>query len=596
MSAEEYPAVTAVVNGPAVYPLVEARLSLPTSREDYKDLWADLARLADADPIQWRNVMRLWMAGDLYFLAQVSTIGNFTDPYTGKPELDKPFLFRFYRDVQFDSDDVIDTGMRGGHKSTAKAFCLPIQDTINNPNCAYGWFSFEVTAARKHSARCADEVTRNPIYIRLFPEVFGSELDTEGKVLRPRGAPRWSLRDGYTVPGRTIATTSPTWGAYTFMNKLPTGARLTHMIFDDIEAERTVGDQDVVGEALDSFNSATRTQARAAHLRVNGTFHDPEGLLAKIVEIPGWRVRCYPIVDRSKPAPPIPDKDPLTGKPVPTEIQEEDIEGEPLLHHPLEVAKIKAQHRATGALSEYYMHYMGDIRRGEVRKLDRQWLQWYEDDPREFAYKGICYICQDPSPGAYDPTFTWVWLTMPGGFFYWVDAWERCLTPSRRLEMTLNTVYKWSSLCPQVDQIRVEQYGPTSYVQETKEYLEKNGVLTPVYKIQDFSRTKKFDHGKKDRIWARWQPPAFAGKIYFPKRMMVEFDGDRVEDMVTRFMTDEWEKFPIPKRDNGLDAGSLIFHVDNPKELPKVAFPIARERRSDVLEYHGVRRPTWRSA
>lgn len=578
-------------------------IEIPNCQEDYADIFSDMsALLRKGDLATHQQWMRALVAADLYFLTLMSSVATRLDPYrsaeTGEEvyEVSAPFIFEFAREVQFDSDDVLDTGARGHWKSTLKLLMLPIQIAVIDVNAAMGVFSFEKAAAAKHTQRWADELVLNPYWTRTFPDAFGT-VRTEATTPRLNGAPLWDKDKGHTIPGRTVSSQSPTMAPYTFLESLPTGGRLGYMFFDDVESDRIVRNPDTVKKAIDSLHSALRLQGRGVRRFANGTFHSATALLAHMAKLSTWRVRCYAIVDTEKPAPPIPAEDPLTGKPLPDFIRAQDIEGEPRLFHPVEVAKIRAEHEQGGKLDDYYRHYHGDVTKGQRRRLSKAQVQFYEEDARQLALSENMHIvtCLDPARGG-DPHYHWVWGITWDRRYYWLDAEVRVQEPSARRKTVHNLVVKWKQY-GRVVQARVETFGAATVDIEIAEYLRSEGIYLDVEPVRDnrgaASAFADFNEGGKlSRAYDRWQPPLADGKIYFPRRMMRQVDDVTTEDVVERFLTNELEAFPHCKEDHGLDSGGLVFHVDHKVK----AIPLPARPRPQRFEYHGMPTTSWRSA
>lgn len=597
------------VIGPVANGRDDYEIDIPDRRQDYGPILAEMRELlasGDSEKEQtWLEWMRVLICADLYALTLFSTAGVSIDPYYNRPYLDTDFLFHYSREIQFDSDDVIDTGARGSWKTTLKMFALAIQDLIHNPNETIAYFSFNLDNAKKHCDRVAMEIVINPIWTRVFPDIFGPRIEGQGRNRRPMGAIRWGSSDGYVIPGRMVASTSCSLEAYTFMDKIQPGHRIGIFMIDDPESESNVGTQEQVEKARDHFQSMQRLRGVGAKRRMNGTFHSLNGLLSWIVDTyatPGniFRVRNYPVVDVSKPAPKIPEIDPSTGKVLPEVVQNQNIEGEPLFLHPVEIAKYRAEAEVAGGLTKYYWHYFG-LREGfALKRFEVSRLQFYDELPEEIGRNMMIVICVDPSKGVVDPSYIWVWGVTWDRRYYWLDAMRRKLEPAGRKEAIKNMVLKWTHLST-VDQIRIENFGSQSHDEEMRYYLE-NELVTDFGLVVGvtFSRSavdnefsELSDGGKKVRAWNHWHTPLQEGRLYFPKQMTKEVDGGKFEDMVKRFLDNEFTSFPDRmKEDDGLDAGGLLFVVR--KNIPAVSLAPRPETR--MPKYYGIPEASWRSA
>src|SRR5690606_12006682 len=110
-------------------------ITLPETLEDYRDLVSDLDKLHEEDPVAWKKAMRIWSAGDLYFLGMfVLSIGDVWDPYHDRPRFLAVEQLEFARWVQFESRQSTLVAARGFGKSTWSTFCDNMRTKLIDPN------------------------------------------------------------------------------------------------------------------------------------------------------------------------------------------------------------------------------------------------------------------------------------------------------------------------------------------------------------------------------------------------------------------------------------------------------------------------------
>src|SRR5260370_25153915 len=287
-------------------------IELPSTRDDAFDLLDTINRAAKTSATEWKSLVRAYTASDLYMLGLMSSAGDRIDPYTGRVEIDNQFLFEYSREVQFDSDGWVDTSARAHWKSTCDTFLDTISIILVDPNTSIGIFSHELPASQKHVARVKNELTDNAILKAAWDDTLYADPVENARL--------WSIIGGIIVKGRNQNQISPTVCAYTFLVKLPTGARLAIMKFDDVETEKTTEEDEQREKVYDRFKSALSLAGRGARIRVKGTHHHPQGQMARLRD-EGWPVRCHKAEDITKKAPDIAalydqfeGKDPATGQ------------------------------------------------------------------------------------------------------------------------------------------------------------------------------------------------------------------------------------------------------------------------------------------
>lgn len=523
---------------------------LPETREEAKRIVAEIQRLASIDPAACRSMVRMYTACDLYILGLLSSAADRLDPYTGKLEIDCDFQFEQSRDIQFDSDQVLDYGFRASWKTTWKIFLLTIQQLLNNPNEAIALMAHELQAAEDHLRRVKEELETNEILkIGWAPDILWRNPKEE--------ASQWAVASGIVIAGRKIVTPAPSFGAYTFVGKLPTGRRFGIIKFDDCETEATTESDTVNEKVKRRFRNALNLLGRGARIEMNGTFHAQNGLLAELLD-QGWRGRCHPAEDRSKPAPDIEAAydqlngvDPATGTKIPYQVRSMKLEGEPVFWHPIECAMKRWQQGD----DLYCQQNMGERRSGVSKTFKDEWFQWYEETPYERAEGKNLYVVLDPSRGLGDPSWCWVVTAEHDESIAIVDGFRKRLQPTDLDREMYLIITRWMNI-GQIVGIRVEEYGQSTYSVYLGETLKRHRLDVPMpVRCATYKSNKDMD-----RVWQRLEPPFRQGRVWFPRTgIRTEDEGGRVMELIDTFRTVELAKFPDARYDDGVNSLGLMW-------------------------------------
>lgn len=511
-------------------------LVLPATLDEYRDLSSDLDKLKAEDPLLWKRAMRLWSAGDLYFLGMfVSSIGEVWDPYQQRPRFWAPEQLELARWAQFESNHSTLVAARGFGKSTWTVFLNNIRTKLVDPNRAACIFSETRELAAKHNGRIAQEITTNRTLIALWDDRFYESRDQYRKI-----------SDYEITIKRTSARPEATFEAQAYTDKLPTGNHYDERYYDDIETERLVTTKEKLDKNEAQFVSSQDLSSPVRWAMVVGTYYHPAGLVRKTHLEMGWKLKLIP-------GEILPESGPVLGEVVDSELG--PFGGKPYYFHPQELRDVlqgKGGKANAKARKSYIEQIICDPTQGEPNRLDRNHLVYYDDDPLDLATDGSLYVCVDCSKGVTDPTWAWVWRLGYDRRFYWIGGFRKKLDPAaRRREVALLTL-QFSAL-GNVVALRMEEFGAAEYIEPQQRENEKYGLSIPIQKCQDNQRSKI------DRAYERWYPELANGRIVFPRQLW-SFDesGNRI-DLVDYFLQFELDTFPKPVTDDGLDAGGLIW-------------------------------------
>jgi hypothetical protein len=532
-------------------------LSLPSSLDEYRDLWADLERLHAEEPLAWKSAMRLWSAGDLYFFGLfVLSMGSVWDPYWGRPRFLAPEQLEFARWVQFESKGSTLVAARFFGKSSWTTFADNIRMKLIDPNRVCCIFSETRELAGKHNNRIGQELLANRLLVTIWDDRFHATREAYEKF----------SEHAITIK-RSSARMEATFEAQAYTDKLPTGSHYDERRYDDIETERLVTTKEKLDKNERQFISSQDLSSPTRWAIVVGTYYHPAGLMRKTHLEMGWKLKLLP-------AEILPESGPVE-----SEVSDPALGpfgGRPYYFHPQELRDVMRDKGGKGnpkARKSYVEQMICDPTLGEPNRLDRNHLIWYDEDPLELAADGTLYLCVDCSKGVGDPTWAWVWRLGYDRRAYWVGGFRKRLDPAARRREVALLALQFNGLGNLVA-IRMEEFGAAEYIETQTTENSKYGISTPIHKCAE-------NKDKMARAFERWYPELANGRIVFPRHLW-SFDevGQRI-DLVDYFLQFEFDPFPKPVTDDGLDAGGLLWEPVG--RVGELDYPV-RTRRRDGIE------------
>ena len=190
--------------------------------------------------------------------------------------------------------------------------------------------------------------------------------------------------------------------------------------------------------------------------------------------------------------------------------------------------------------------------------FDRTWLRFYQDS-HEGAGMNV-YIIVDP---ANEKKKTSDYTAMPviglaaDHNYYLLDFVYDRMNLTERTKRLFLLHKKWR---PKL--VGYEKYGKDSDIEHIEYVQEQNNYRFPIHPLG--GNTKKNDRIK------RLVPIFENGRFYFPSELYkVDYEGRNV-DVIEKFLTEEYDLFPVPFHDDGLDAIARIEDPEFPKVWPRL--------------------------
>src|SRR4030042_1395390 len=106
-------------------------------------------------------------------------------------QLQEPWLYARFREVEHDPDGCLDIWAREHYKSSAITYCGSIQELAKNPNITIGIFSHTRPIAKSFLTRIKLTCEPNTLLPALYPETFWQNPKKD--------SPMWSLDSGLVM-------------------------------------------------------------------------------------------------------------------------------------------------------------------------------------------------------------------------------------------------------------------------------------------------------------------------------------------------------------------------------------------------------------
>lgn len=563
----------------------------PLTRADAFSLHNEIQKLAATNFAEWRALVRMYVATSYYMTNLFLSGGQRIDPFTGRIESDCDFQWHHAHEIQHEGEGKINTSFRGSFKSHWTSYVGCTVKVVNDPNRVMAIASHQKDAAAKHGIRIMLEWEKNVELKAAWPDVFFMDPKKDPD------CPLWNQETGCTVR-RKIPAVLPTlsWWA---IEHVPTGSRISDLFPDDIEVEDTVETDEQRKKLLRRFSSFKKTAGRGMSIYICATAHHANGLVSNLLKSPTYGHIFHPAEDLDHPddAPDIAalydecdgkliNRETGEVKELPIAVRDVRLEGPSVYHHPLELAMMRLDALdVPGGLDDYRRQMLGDVV-GTDKRLKLDWIRHYDVRPEEMATGAFIYITVDPSKGVSDPTFARVEACRSDGSIAWVGGLRKKIAPSDFGREMWMLGMLWEGFGT-IKEYRFEEVAQSSWCAHFIAFCESKrrwpGGIGPQNVKEIGGRAINWGGGggqKRLREWLRLEPMYRNGKRLWPRDgvMMVEDENGRRFDLMAYYRDHEYEPFPMPDTDDGLDSDALLMAPDDPKRgVFQLEFPESDE-------------------
>lgn len=487
------------------------------------------------------HLMRVMGKDDLYFLLRyVLSTRNWKDPENESQSFwEKQWLLDRCREVQFDSDGVLNIWARYHAKSTIMTFGFSILSMLINPNITIGIFSVTKAVADSFASQIKYELETNDLLKGLYPDRFYANPQ--------RDAPSWSLQNGFVIR-RPLNLKDMTVKGYGLVDSNFTGARILHAVYDDAVNEQSVTTPDMVDKVNERWEISLNLGMPGSKRYYVGTFY-AHGDSYHHMASRGVQLRLHPCyeVDYDKS-----QIDAVSGLPL------------TLVHDDKKPVLYSGEHLAAEAKlmgpSTFGVQMLCDPNAGQISGFKHEWLQWYHSAPEKVRKRCNVVITVDPAGDKKkNSSQTAIWALGLGddGNYYVLDAVIDRLNLYERTESLFQLVAKWHPY-----EVRYERYSFQADIAHIRYVQEQRNFRFPITEVAG-------SLSKDDRI-GRLVPLFANRKMYLPETLWYrESDSGKIVNLIDRWVKEEYLVFPNAMQKDGLDSMSRITEKDLPLPWPR---------------------------
>lgn len=457
-----------------------------------------------------------------------------------------PWLYERCREVEADTDGMLDLWSREHYKSTIITFAGSVQEVLKDPNITIGIFSHTRPISTAFLRQIKLEFETNELLKQLYPDIFWQNPHKEAFL--------WSEEKGITVK-RTANPKEATVEAWGLVDGQPTSKHFKLRIYNDVVTRESVttGDQIVkTTEAWELSQNLASTGEKTGRQWHEGTRYHFADTYAAILNKNVIKLRCYPATD--------------TGTP----------DGKPVFWSP-EVWEEKK--KLNGPYNTACQLLLNPIA-GSEQDLKPEWIRTWEIRPFTLNVYILCDPADSKAKGSSNTAMAVIGLDTAHNK-YLLDGACHKMNLRERWEM-LKTFHKRWTAEPGIQGVYVgyEKYGMQSDIQHFEQMMEIEGYYFP---LEEVSWTHDDTRAKDDRI-KRLVPDLSSWRFFFPyegeetkrqrearergqeylvSKPIRKINQDKkLYNLVQWVLANEYMLFPATTQKDFLDVMSRIYDMD----------------------------------
>ena len=333
------------------------------------------------------------------------------------------------------------------------------------------------------------------------------------------------------------------WG---LIDSMPTGSHFFGRIYDDVITEKFARTPDMIQKSTESWELSLNLGARGGFERYIGTRYHYNDTYRTLLQRNAAIPRIYPAT--------------VDGQ----------IEGEPVL---LTREELADKRRKMGPYV-FGCQMMQDPKADETQGFKREWLRHYESHHGESTNR---YIIVDPANEKKKGSdYTAIGVIGLGGDrnYYLLDAVYDRLNLQERTKALIALHRRWRP-----EKVGYEKYGKDTDIEHIQYVQEQENYRFDIIPLKGIT-------AKIDRI-KRLIPIFAAYRMYLPQELYKTNYEGKSEDLIEKFINEEYDPFPVAVHDDFLDMLSRILDDDLeviwpealPEQIDRYALPRYTKRR-----------------
>lgn len=512
--------------------------NLPKTLEEYKQLEKTMKGLTQREVAHMYRVLGMT---DLYFLLRyILTTRDWQDETKTRSFWEHQWLLDRCRDVQFDSENVLNIWARYHGKSTIQTFGENIRALLVNPNETIGIFSVTSKVADKFVARIKREFETNELLISLYPDRVYTDPNKE--------APIWTVEKGFTIR-RDMNLVDPSVCGYGLLDSNYTGARVSRANYDDAVNEKNVTTAEMIEKTVEAWELSMNTGFPGCKRFYIGTFYAHGDAYHTMAER-GLRLRIYPCYEI--------DHDNSTfddcglpqkmefNRDKPTLFSKEYLQGE----------------EKTQSAKTFGIQMLCYPMAGQEKGFKHEWLKFYSVPAgRVRQYCNVVITVDPASEKKKHSSRTAMWVIGLGRDenFYILDGIIDRLNLSERTNALFDLVQRWKKRGSHLE-VRYEKYSFQADVEHIRYVMEHRNYRFNIIEVGG--------HLSKDDRIERLIPYFENGRVWLPQNIYYRNREGETIDLIDWWVRSEYRTFPVSVEKDGLDSLSRICEQDIPLRWP----------------------------
>ncbi len=517
---------------------------------------------------------------DLYFLIRyvLSTRDYFKPGTDGMTNYQ--WILDRCREIQKDSNRVLDVWARFHWKSNIKTFGLVIQDILKDPNSTHCIFSYNRPGAKKFMGQIQREIMTNKLLQKIS---WHPILDGQIFPDNPRDLTRNSLDEGIIV-NRTTNPREPTIMATGLVDSLEVGPHYMFLHYDDVVTKDSVTSAEMIRKTTEAWELSLMLSMPGSQFRYTGTRYAYDDSYAEMLKR-GIKLRTYPCYELDQDNCVLADDDSGTYLKMAWDFDKT------VLYEEEHLRSLWSDLVGTDGPKTANMQLLCDPSAGLRMGFDREDLRFYDKQPWEIAVGLNVYMLVDPAnEKKRNSDYTAIWILGAGGDnnVYILDLVRDRLNLSERTDKVFDLHMKWKPV-----EVRYERYGLQADIQHIM-YVQ--GLRNYRFYIREVAGNVR----KDDRI-ERLIPIFKEHRMWFPHSIPYTNMEGVEQDLIKTFIEDEYSTWPNSSYKDMLDALSRAEEPNMPLSFPmdpqyyEKAWADERRRKRYSMNKQPVYDTTWMS-
>ena len=425
-----------------------------------------------------------------------------------RKDTDRDWLYARCREVEADPDGYLDLWAREHYKSTIITFALTIQEIINDPEITIGIFSHTRPIAKDFLDQIRRELETNEYLRSLFYWIFYADPE--------RSAPKWSS-EALIVKrkGNPKEATVEAWG---LVKGQPTGRHFKLMVYDDVVTLTSVSTPDQIKKTTNAWEISLNLGSDGGRVRYIGTRYHLYDTYAEMMERGAVKPRVHAATDDGT------------------------LEGTPVF---LTKEALLIKRRDQGPYNFACQQLQNPVA-DKAMSFSNEWLRFYTT--LGVLKRWNTYLLVDPASQkkkTSDYTVMAVIGLAPDNNYYVIDFIRDRLNLVERTKKLFELHQKY-----QPNAVGYERYGAQADIEHMQDVMERDNYRFDIIELGG-------SIPKEDRI--KKLVPLFDEKRWWlPKELWyVDYEGKR-DDLIQRFIKEEYSAFPVCLHDDVLDTFARI--------------------------------------